>query len=344
MRVLALSGTGFVGAPTVRRLSALGHEVVVAHRGRTEAELPPAVRHVRHPCLDRESAAFLEDVAGELVGFAPEVVVDFFPLTDRDAGAVVRRFAGVARRVVGVSSQDVYRAYGRLHRREPGPPDPVPLAEDAPLRGVLFVDAPNLEKVLAERALLGEPRLPGTVLRWPAVYGPRDYLHRLWGHLRRMDAGRPAIPLEAGRARWRWTRGYRDNVAHAVVLAVTDDRAAGRVYNVGEADALTEAEWVRAIGRAAGWAGEVVAVPPEAAPDWLRSGLDTAQHWVADTTRLRAELGYAEPVPRDEALRRTVAWQRANPPPPGRFPSEAELRGRFADEDRLLASLKGSVT
>jgi NAD(P)-dependent dehydrogenase (short-subunit alcohol dehydrogenase family) len=30
-----------------------------------------------------------------------------------------------------------------------------------------------------------------------------------------------------------------------IVLSVLDDRAAGRIYNIGEPDALTEAEWVR---------------------------------------------------------------------------------------------------
>jgi hypothetical protein len=36
---------------------------------------------------------------------------------------------------------------------------------------------------------------------------------------------------------------------------------------------------------------------------------------VADSTRIRTELGFAERVPVDEAIRRTIAWQRANPPP-----------------------------
>lgn len=36
----------------------------------------------------------------------------------------------------------------------------------------------------------------------------------------------------------------------AEALAVADGRGAGRVYNVGEAEALTEAEWIREIGRA----------------------------------------------------------------------------------------------
>jgi hypothetical protein len=36
-----------------------------------------------------------------------------------------------------------------------------------------------------------------------------------------------------------------EDIAEAVVLAVLDDRAAGRVYNVSETHAMTEAEWVR---------------------------------------------------------------------------------------------------
>ena len=37
-----------------------------------------------------------------------------------------------------LSSGDVYRAYGRMLGTEPGPIEPTPLAEDAPLRSVLF--------------------------------------------------------------------------------------------------------------------------------------------------------------------------------------------------------------
>ncbi len=39
-----------------------------------------------------------------------------------------------------------------------------------------------------------------------------------------------------------------------------------------------------------------------------------AQHWVADTTRIRQQLEYREPVAPDEAIRRTIEWMRANPP------------------------------
>ena len=33
-----------------------------------------------------------------------------------------------------------------------------------------------------------------------------------------------------------------------------------------------------------------------------------------DSKRIRAELGYVEPITVDETLRRTVAWEKANPP------------------------------
>jgi nucleoside-diphosphate-sugar epimerase len=133
------------------------------------------------------------------------------------------------------------------------------------------------------------------------------------------------------------SRGFTENAAAAVVLAATNDAAAGRVYNVGEADALTEAEWVRQVGRAAGWTGEVVVVPREQAPAHLVQAYDTDQDLVGDTARIREELGYAEEVPREEALRRAVAWERAHLPP---TPSEEEMQARYAAEDAVLVTLR----
>lgn len=144
-----------------------------------------------------------------------------------------------------------------------------------------------------------------------------------------MDDGRPAILLDEQIARWRWTRGYVENVADAIALAVSDERASGRVYNVGDAQALTEADWVRAIGRAAGWGGEVVVVPRERLPLALRWWGDATmeQQWIIDSGRIRSELGYEESVPSEEALQRTVSWERANPPadfPPTLFDYKVE--------------------
>jgi nucleoside-diphosphate-sugar epimerase len=278
--------------------------------------------------------------------FAPQIVLDMIPRNEQDAWTVVSMFKGIARRVVALSSQDVYRAYGRLIGIEPGAVEPIPLTEDAPLRTMLYPywkrsnrphDPPNhYEKILAELIYMSDSELPGTVLRLPMVYGPGDRQHRLFEYLKRMDDNCPAILLEQGMANWRWTRGYVENIAAAVVLAVTDERATGQIYNVGEVEVLSEAEWVRAIGIAAGWSGKVVIVPKDRVPGHLVPDINTAQHLVVDTTRIREELGYTEPVFRDEALQRAVAWERAHPP------KEVDLKAfNYAAEDALLAELEG---
>jgi nucleoside-diphosphate-sugar epimerase len=219
----------------------------------------------------------------------------------------------------------------------------VPIVEDAPLRETLYpyrahAEGPehrlyHYDKVLVERTVMGDPALPGTVLRLPMIYGPRDRQHRTWEYLKRMDDMRRAIVLDEGMARWRWTKGYVEDVASAVVLAVTDERAAGRIYNVGEWEVQTWAGWVRAIGRVAGWTGEVVTVPRDRLPEGMVPEHDTDQMLVTDTARIRGELGYAEQVPQDEALRRTVAWERANPP-------EEWSPFDYAAEDAVLEALE----
>jgi nucleoside-diphosphate-sugar epimerase len=160
------------------------------------------------------------------------------------------------------------------------------------------------------------------------AHGPGDYQHRLYPSLRRMDDGRPVIPLDEGLAGWRCTRGYVADVAGAIALAATDERAAGRVYNVGEEAALTAAEWVRAVGEAAGWRGEVVTVPAGRLP----TPGDMGQDLVTDTTRIRRELGYPESGLPADCLLQAVAWERANPPaePPALD---------YPAEDRLLRGL-----
>jgi nucleoside-diphosphate-sugar epimerase len=347
MRILILGGTGLTGPHVARQLVAAGHEVTVAHTGAHEADLPPAVAHLHHPALTRVERRYPDDLVATLRRQAPDVVLDAAPMLERDATTTVQVFRGYAGRLVALSSMDVYRAYGILLGKEPGPPQATPLTEDAALRTALFPyrqaaprppDDParwmdEYDKIPVERVVLGQPDLPGTVLRLPAVYGPGDGQHRLFPYLKRMDDGRPAILLAAEQARWRWTRGSVGEVARAIALAVADGRAAGRVYNVGEAEALSEEEWVRAIGRAAGWGGRVLALPRAALPAHLQPTIAYQQSLVADTGRIRRELGYTEAVTRDAALRQAVAWERAQPPE-----QLDRVQFDYAAEDAALAA------
>lgn len=112
MRILIIGGTRFMGPLVVRFLYEQGHEVTVFHRGQNQAAMPEGVRELLG---DRHSPAAFDDRLREL---EPDVVLDMIPVTEQDAIAVMRAFTGVARRVVSISSQDVYRAFGRVNMKE----------------------------------------------------------------------------------------------------------------------------------------------------------------------------------------------------------------------------------
>ena len=339
MQILVIGGTGFIGPPLIRQLVAAGHQVTALHRGRSVASLPAEVK------IMRGNRHEVKSIAADFKRLAPDVVIDLICYTEAEATGLMQAFSGFAGRVVVVSSQDVYQAYGNLTGLEHHAPATTPLTEDAPLRESRYPyrqfarwqDERNYhyDKILAEQAVMSDAGLPGTVLRMPCVYGPRDHKHRTFEYLKRMADGRGTILLGERRAAWRWTRGYVENVAQAIALAATDERAAGRVYNVGDPDALSELEWARQIADAAGWAGEFVIAPDDELPAHLRAPYDFAHQLDADTSRIRCDLGYTERIARRDALQQTVAWQHANPPAPG-------VAGLFdyAAEDALLDRLK----
>ncbi len=330
MRVLVVGGTQFIGPYVVRRLSRNGNEVAVFHRGLTEAKLPRDVRHI-HGERDR-----LSEFVADFREFAPDVVLDMRPLTEQDIRQTVDAVRGIARRLVAISSMDVYHAFGILTGFEEGPIEPMPLMEDSPLREKLFLyrgaknsrlpDTDNYEKILVERVVLGDDDLPGTMLRLPVVYGPGDGQHRLWPYLKRMDDGRPAILLSQSGATRRFARSFVDNVAAAIALAVTDERAAGRVYNVSEPEAFSEQDWVKLIAKQVGWDGRIVALPNEELPAHLQESGNPAQEMVADSSRIRSELDYHEEIDREDAIEQTIKWEREDPPAydPARFDYAAE--------------------
>ncbi|HEX4438454.1 MAG TPA: NAD-dependent epimerase/dehydratase family protein [Thermoanaerobaculia bacterium] len=304
MRVLVIGGSGFIGGALVTRLRELGDDVSTFRRGARadyrgdRRELPRRRDELRHA--------------------APDAVVDTIAYSERDAAESVEAFRGIASRLVVLSSQDVYAPYGRLLGLERGAPAAAPSSEDSPLRASRFPyratahvpedRAHDYEKVLVEQAAASEPSLPATILRLPCVWGPDDPYRRVGQVLDRLRAPDGDVyPIERARMSWRWTRGFVGDVADAIALATRDARATGRTYNVGEQSAPSEAEWIARIGRAAGWRGEVRAVAREELPTELAGPpYDYAHDLVADTTRIRRELGFRERTDPDEAMRRTV--------------------------------------
>ncbi len=132
MKILVIGGTGFIGMPVVERLVHARHDVTIFHRGTTNADLPPVVRHIFG---NRQQ---LSNFTQEFAQLSPQVVLDMTPYVEQDAVVVMQTFRGIAERVVAISSQDVYRTYGILWRRENTEPNVTPINEDAPLRSVFI--------------------------------------------------------------------------------------------------------------------------------------------------------------------------------------------------------------
>jgi nucleoside-diphosphate-sugar epimerase len=348
-RVLVIGGTVFVGPSVVRQLAQAGHAVAIFHRGEHEIALPGDVRHI-HGDRDR-----IAEHRAAIAAFAPEVVVDMRAMTEAQARAVAEAVRGIARRLVVVSSMDVYRAYGRLHGTEPGPPLEPPFDEDSPLREKMYVyreHTPSViatrppwmdeyEKILVERVALNDPSLAGSVVRFPMVHGERDEQRRFFWLWKRMDDRRLFILVSEKEAAFRASRTHVDNAAHAVALVATDDRAAGRAYNVGEPDALPLRDWATLIAKHTSWGGQLIARPSDDLPPHLRDSRPDVwdHHLVTDTTRIRRELGYREVVSREEGLRRALAWYAQEPPADPKKAGNLD----YAAEDAALVTIRGPV-
>ena len=339
MKVLVIGGSGFISSYVVRQLVEMGHEVTVFHRGETKTDLPQNVKWIkgnRHNLSDHKS---------QFQKLAPQLVLDMIPYTAKDAQDVVSTFKGITDRIVAISSQDVYRARDIVWQRETGIIDPTPLTEDSPLRSQFYPyrglsDEPfahDYDKIPVEQVYTTAKDFSATIVRLPMVYGAGDYRHRLYPYIKRMDDKRPIL-LEETIARWQGCYGYVENVANAIALAVNDEKAKGRIYNVSESSSFTELDLVKSIAKIVDWKGKIVILSKAQMPNNWEFRLNLNQHWATDSTRIRSELGYTEIIDRHEALMRTIAWERKHPFEEVLPKGYSKLLD-YQDEDRIFANL-----
>lgn len=286
MKTLIVGGTRFIGAHVARRLHAMGADVTAYHRGKSTNPVLPVIEHVLDPSAGWPITTFPDSLNRDW-----DLVIHMVAMGQADAQAARQAFFGRAGRLVLISSCDVYRAYGRLMRTEPGDPEPVPLRADAPLRTVLHPYrgmeaqlgdwACDYDKVLAEAEIRGADNLDWTILRLPKVYGPEDNgdLATVYGFAAATD--------------WRWTHGHVDNVAAAIVLTATHADATGGIFNVGEEQTPTMAERLAALPLR----NDVQELPP----------FDFRQPLVLDTGAIRTRLGFSDVLDEREAMRDLAA-------------------------------------
>jgi len=220
--------------------------------------------------------------------FAPDVILDIIPFTEAQAQDVVQVSGGFTQRIVAISSGGVYRNYEGLQGQGKYPPDSVSLTEDAPLwetrypyrdlEGLDFEFKQDYDKILVEQVLMQHPDISCTILRLPAMYGAGNRQHRFLPYLQQMIDQQPIL-LEEEQSRWRFSHGYVENIAAAIALAVTDDRAAERIYNLGEASTPTLLERIQRLGNLVNWHDEIVTLPKGQLPSHLQMNLQWQFIW-----------------------------------------------------------------
>ncbi len=319
MRVLVTGATGFIGSHLVEALVAHEHDVVCLIRpGRPRrfiGELP-----VRWAVGSWEDPTFLQEVLRdrELVFHVAGLTKaarreDFYQVNHLGTRAVVQacRAAASLRRLVYVSS---------LAAAGPGR-DGRPVHEDDPPRPITDYGRSKLRGEEEVRAEAG--KVPATILRPPAVYGPRD--GDLLAAFRAVRRGVVPVPV----------RGACIDLCHvadvvaALLLAADRSEGVNETYFVAGQRPVSWEEAGEAIAAALGVRAVEVPIPAAAAlavaagaEAWARLRGRTAllsrdkvremreRYWVCDTSKIQRALGFRPGVEVREGFRRTAEWYR----------------------------------
>lgn len=335
MRVLVTGAAGFLGTAIVRRLRSEGTVVRALLRpgGRQAAD---ADETLSGDLGNIESLPEAFEGVDGVVHAGARVSTsgsweEFEAANVTATGAVIRMAAAAgARRIVHVSSLSVYAVPndGAVVREDD------PYDEGAGERG-FYARSKQAADRLAMAAIRGGA--PVTVVRPGLLYGPGRAaplgrrVIRLGPFLVALASPGYLLPL-----------AYVDNVADAVALALTTDRAAGRAYTIVDAhvpqrqhlDRYRELSGDRRIPlypplgivrAAASGAERAAALLGRRAPVTRHQVERTLRSATFDGRRAEQELGWKPNVPVGEAMRRTLEAQRNSTPSQGGVPAQSTV-------------------
>ena len=341
--VLITGGAGFIGRHLARALLAKGYSVRVldslieqVHASREPTWLPAEVEFVDGDVRDAQAVGRALDGMTHVIHLAAEVgvgqsmyAVDRY-VSVNDGGTAVLFQALIERpvkRVVVASSMSIYGE--GLYRTEDGTPvenvlrmprvgtgswDPLD-PSGRPLRPAptpewkqpTLASVYALTKYVQERLTLTLAPvygMEGVALRLWNVYGPGQALSNPYTGVlaifaSRLHNGRAPMIFEDGHQRRDFV--HVEDVAQAFVLALEHPAAPGQVYNVGSGQDRTVREVAQLLAKAMGRDG----IEPEITGKGRTGDI---RHCIADTTKIRTELGYAPRRDFTEGLAELAAW------------------------------------
>ena len=305
-RVVVTGGAGFIGSHLVDALSE-AHDVFVVDNF-TSGRRENLSQHDGNPSVKVEEADVCDLAAMERLLAGAEVVYHLatqcvrLSLQDPElvhrvnsTGALnVCRAAlknGV-RRLVYVSSSEVYGTAQRVPMDETHPCEPTTVYGASKLTGELYA-----------KAFMRTYGLPVVVVRPFNTYGPRSHFEGVYGEviprfLVRALNGLPPVIFGDGKQSRDFT--YVSDTVGGILLAGASDDLLGRVVNVGRGREITILELARLVQAAT----KVTPVEPEFVAE--RPG-DVRRHY-ADITLARRLLAFEPEVSIEQGLREYAAW------------------------------------
>ncbi|MBV1876540.1 MAG: hypothetical protein KUG79_02745 [Pseudomonadales bacterium] len=338
MKALVVGGTGPTGPYLVNGLIERGYEVAILHRGSHELEeIPSQVEHIH---VDPH---FRETLDEGLKGRTFDLAVATYGRIRIVAEALI----GKTPRLVAVGGTPSIR--GMVDPTANFPTGmPVPASEQAQrIESKQELDFGYLIRQTEDTVLRGqtEGHYAATMFRYPLVYGPNEISSFEWLIMKRVQDKRREIILPEGGLSL-MSRGYAENMAHAVLLAVDQpDISAGKLYHCADEQQLTLAQWVQVIAGAMDWEFDIYSVPDEVARtarEYFPIGT-SANHQMMDIARIKAELGYTDKVAPLQALPLTVEWLLKHKPDNDGIFSRREDSLQYGTEDALISIQKEAV-
>jgi len=306
-------GTGFVGGHLAEALVARGTAVGALVRSPARCERLRALGCRLVEGVLEDEAALAALVKGRDVVFHVAGLV-----AARSAGAFLRANRDGARRVAEAAAREGVSRLVLVSSLAVTGPSPRGRAVDE-ASGPGPVSAYGRSKRAGEEAVRATG-VPFTIVRPPAVYGPRD---RAFLTLFRA-ARRGVVPL-LGSGEQELTLVHARDLAEALVLAASCEATRGRVYHAGHETPVTQQRLAAAVGAAVGRRVRCVRLPAPVVGGVLgAAGLvarllggaplldgDKAREllapgWVCSSAALERDTGWVAETPLDEGLAGTA--------------------------------------
>jgi len=271
MRILVMGGTRFIGVYLTQQLVAQGHEVVLFNRGNR----PAPVAGVTTIQGDRKDPALIK---AKLAGERFDVVFDNNGREQSDTQPLVEILGDQIQQFIYVSSAGVYLQSDQMPHQEGDAVDP---------------NSRHKGKFATE-AYLREQGVPFTSVRPVYIYGPQNYNPLEVWFFDRVVRQRP-LPIP-GNGLHLTQLGHVQDLAGAMVAAMGNPAAIGKIYNISGEKAVTFDGLARACALAAGQdpaALELVHYDPKQFDFGKQKAFPLRmQHFFTTITQAQTDLGW----------------------------------------------------